>query len=326
MKLFSAISPYYSQRLIGLALLLSGVLHWLLLQWPAAIQLAGQPHGDTRYSVSLRYEAIAKSESQIEKVPTKHKLVEKKYPKQKEDSKKVINEKVINEKVVKETLVKEKAILKQSSEKVLAKNISSASKLVEKKSVVEKLPVEQSNDLPVTKVVTVENQLLASRKKQSKPSTEAKAKAREVRDSSSQQKLASSNDQKLVEKIKDVADSSELNENNLAANIDEKTESENDDAHIQPVHYQIGSASNPKPYYPAIARKRGWEGDVVLGVNVAADGSIDSLIIIKGATYSALTHAAWETVKEEWSFKAAIKEGQAIASYIEVPISFRLTN
>lgn len=90
--------------------------------------------------------------------------------------------------------------------------------------------------------------------------------------------------------------------------------------------YVLGSANNPKPAYPLIAARRGWQGDVVLGVNVASDGSIDNLVIIKGSHYSMLNHAAWETVKEKWSFEPAKLRGQVVASYVEVPISFRLTN
>lgn len=90
--------------------------------------------------------------------------------------------------------------------------------------------------------------------------------------------------------------------------------------------YVLGSASNPKPAYPSVAARRGWQGDVVLGVNVAEDGSISNILIIKGSQYSVLNHVAWETVKSQWTFTPAMQGDDSVASYIEVPISFRLKN
>lgn len=94
--------------------------------------------------------------------------------------------------------------------------------------------------------------------------------------------------------------------------------------HISPPRFQLGSINNPKPGYPALARNRGWEGDVIIGVHVAADGSVEHLEIMKSSHFGPLDHAAWETVKNEWTFEPALSDGEYVPAFVEVPISFRL--
>lgn len=86
--------------------------------------------------------------------------------------------------------------------------------------------------------------------------------------------------------------------------------------------YKLGSVNNPDPAYPNIARKRGFEGDVLLGVHVAPDGSIAYLEILKGSGFSALDFAAYTTVREQWQFDPMLELDQL--EVIKVPISFRL--
>lgn len=88
--------------------------------------------------------------------------------------------------------------------------------------------------------------------------------------------------------------------------------------------YEVGSKNNPKPPYPTVATRKGWQGSVVLGVSVNADGSINKVIIIKSSEYAVFNFAAWETVKKEWVFEPAMLKGKPVDSYIEVPIVFEL--
>ena len=88
--------------------------------------------------------------------------------------------------------------------------------------------------------------------------------------------------------------------------------------------FELGSLNNPEPSYPALARNRGWEGDVLIGVHVNADGSVKNLEILKTSHYGPLDHAAWVTVKNEWRFEPAELEGEKVPAFVEVPISFRL--
>jgi protein TonB len=87
--------------------------------------------------------------------------------------------------------------------------------------------------------------------------------------------------------------------------------------------YQLGSAANPEPDYPMLARNNGWQGDVILGVHLEADGSIKHLTFVKSTDYGILNHAAYETVRTQWRFDPIEGETTLANSYIEVPISFR---
>lgn len=93
---------------------------------------------------------------------------------------------------------------------------------------------------------------------------------------------------------------------------------------LSPPRFQLGSLNNPKPGYPALARTRGWEGDVVIGVHVSEEGEIKHLEIMKSSHFGPLDHAAWETVKNEWTFEPATENGKRVPAFVEVPISFRL--
>tara|TARA_R110001592_G_scaffold60539_1_gene184155 strand:- start:11509 stop:12342 length:834 start_codon:yes stop_codon:yes gene_type:complete len=91
--------------------------------------------------------------------------------------------------------------------------------------------------------------------------------------------------------------------------------------------FQIGSNANPKPKYPSLAAKRGWQGEVILGVHVRADGSIEHLSFVKSTNYGVLNFEAYETVRTSWHFKALEDEDdQTQSTYIEVPITFNIAN
>jgi protein TonB len=91
--------------------------------------------------------------------------------------------------------------------------------------------------------------------------------------------------------------------------------------------FKIGSNANPKPNYPSLAVKRGWQGEVVLGVHVRADGSIEHLTFVKSTNYGVLNFEAYETVRTSWHFKALEGEDeQSESTYIEVPIRFNIAN
>lgn len=93
---------------------------------------------------------------------------------------------------------------------------------------------------------------------------------------------------------------------------------------IQPPKYEIGSAQNPRPNYPNIAKQRGWEGDVLLGVHVNSAGEVTYVEILQGSDYSPLDFAAYEVVRTQWQFDPALHREEAVKGFIAVPISFRL--
>ncbi|WP_417841005.1 TonB family protein [Terasakiella sp.] len=94
---------------------------------------------------------------------------------------------------------------------------------------------------------------------------------------------------------------------------------------VQSAQYRLGSAGNPKPKYPKIARKRGWQGRVVLSVHVDANGQPVDVQIAQSSGHKILDRAALKTVRK-WTFKPARKAGFDIASKLRIPIRFDLMN
>jgi len=48
--------------------------------------------------------------------------------------------------------------------------------------------------------------------------------------------------------------------------------------------------------YPVLARSRGWEGVVVLGVRIESDGRLDGLRVERGSGYAVLDHSALDSL------------------------------
>jgi protein TonB len=87
--------------------------------------------------------------------------------------------------------------------------------------------------------------------------------------------------------------------------------------------YTAASLNNPRPPYPMQARRMGWEGRVVLNVEVLADGSCGAVSVASGSGHEVLDHAALATV-QGWRFVPAHLAGQAVAQWLKVAISFSL--
>lgn len=82
---------------------------------------------------------------------------------------------------------------------------------------------------------------------------------------------------------------------------------------------------NPKPDYPRIAKRHGYEGLVVLNVFVMESGSVGKVEIRKSSGYDVLDNSALDAVRK-WIFIPGKKNGRAIQSWVVVPIRFDLTN
>ena len=83
--------------------------------------------------------------------------------------------------------------------------------------------------------------------------------------------------------------------------------------------YQI----NPPPKYPGIARKRGYQGTVVLEVMVDRNGKVGDLRVFMSSGYSILDKAAMNSVKG-WSFKPGMRGDEKVEMWVRVPIRFQL--
>ena len=82
---------------------------------------------------------------------------------------------------------------------------------------------------------------------------------------------------------------------------------------------------NPRPDYPIQAKRMGWEGRVVLRVDVLADGSPGAVTLAKSSGHELLDEAALEAVRR-WKFVPAKRDGSPVSSSVNVPINFNLKN
>jgi protein TonB len=84
-----------------------------------------------------------------------------------------------------------------------------------------------------------------------------------------------------------------------------------------------GMADNRPPRYPESARRRQEQGQVMVGVSVAADGTpIDTRIDLSSG-HKALDEAAMEAVRG-WRFVPGSQDNRPVVASAEVPIVFRL--
>ncbi|MFZ2852779.1 MAG: energy transducer TonB [Rhodocyclaceae bacterium] len=82
---------------------------------------------------------------------------------------------------------------------------------------------------------------------------------------------------------------------------------------------------NPKPVYPAMSRRLGEEGKVVLRVRVSAQGASLSVEIKQSSGFARLDEAARAAV-EKWRFVPARQGSDAVDSSVLVPLNFTLDN
>ncbi len=71
------------------------------------------------------------------------------------------------------------------------------------------------------------------------------------------------------------------------------------------------------------ARRRGFQGTVVLEVMVDRNGRVGDLRVLKSSGYKVLDRAASASVME-WIFKPAIKGNENIEMWVRVPVCFQL--
>lgn len=95
-----------------------------------------------------------------------------------------------------------------------------------------------------------------------------------------------------------------------------------------PVHdslpdYRASYLNNPRPAYPMVARRMGWEGRVVLNVEVLAEGSCGAASVFQSSGHEVLDNAALRTV-QGWHFVPASRAGHPVTQWFKVPIQFSL--
>ena len=92
---------------------------------------------------------------------------------------------------------------------------------------------------------------------------------------------------------------------------------------IEPPRFGVSYLNNPAPDYPAMSRRIGEEGRVLMKVLVSADGTAEDVQIEKSSDSERLDNAAIQAVKR-WRFIPAKKNNQALSAYVMVPMKFSL--
>lgn len=95
-------------------------------------------------------------------------------------------------------------------------------------------------------------------------------------------------------------------------------------AKYQKVRAELFRALLPYFEYPAVARRRGWQGRVKIGLLVEADGDLSGIHLVESSGYALLDKAAVEDVLELNSVPAAAQWLNGDEMDIVFPVSYRL--
>jgi TonB family protein len=80
---------------------------------------------------------------------------------------------------------------------------------------------------------------------------------------------------------------------------------------------------HPSPEYPNYAKMQGWQGKVILKIQVLANGHVGQASIAQSSGYDLLDTAAYKAVKT-WTFNPATRGGNSVDSIVNVPVNFGL--
>ena len=87
--------------------------------------------------------------------------------------------------------------------------------------------------------------------------------------------------------------------------------------------YRANYLNNPRPAYPMVARRMGWQGRVILSVEVLAEGGCGGISVFRSSGHDVLDRAAMDTVKS-WRFTPARHGGSPVTRWFKVPVVFSL--
>lgn len=92
---------------------------------------------------------------------------------------------------------------------------------------------------------------------------------------------------------------------------------------VMPPSFNANYLDNPAPAYPALSRRLGEEGRVMLRVFVNEHGAPDRIELRRSSGHLRLDEVALDTVKR-WKFVPAKRGDQPVGAWVLVPISFNL--
>lgn len=76
--------------------------------------------------------------------------------------------------------------------------------------------------------------------------------------------------------------------------------------------------------YPELARRRGWEGRVMVALNVASDGQLQQIRVARSSGFALLDESALQSLRQVDRLTAAVAllNGQRLA--VQIPVIYRL--
>lgn len=92
---------------------------------------------------------------------------------------------------------------------------------------------------------------------------------------------------------------------------------------VSPPRFGAAYLNNPKPEYPAFARRMRMEGTVMLKVLVSSQGTTLKVEVLNSSGYEILDKAAVGSVKN-WRFSPAKHGDTPVDEWVQVPVAFSL--
>jgi len=102
-----------------------------------------------------------------------------------------------------------------------------------------------------------------------------------------------------------------------------KISSQSSTGSVTPPQFGAAYLNNPKPAYPAVAKRMGMEGMVMLKVLVSREGESLKIEIAQSSGHEILDQAAAQAV-ERWRFIPARKGDSPLEEWVQVPVAFHL--
>ncbi|HEX4879821.1 MAG TPA: energy transducer TonB [Limnobacter sp.] len=96
-------------------------------------------------------------------------------------------------------------------------------------------------------------------------------------------------------------------------------------APVTPPRTDAAHLNNPAPQYPALSRRLGEQGRVLLDVYILPDGSVGEIKLNKSSGFDRLDNAALQAVKT-WKYVPAKRGDKPIPYWYVQPVSFVLNN
>ena len=93
---------------------------------------------------------------------------------------------------------------------------------------------------------------------------------------------------------------------------------------MEAIRSKAKPSHNVRPEYPRTAREAGWEGTVMLRVEVLPDGKAGVVSVRQTSGHAILDHAALTAV-QRWRFSPAMDGNFPVHSIVHLPIRFDLT-